>query len=62
MKEIKKLCKKHKVMLVPVAIGDDLPALTKIYGPKLVDGRNLENLPKNVSNILLQEIKKIIKN
>lgn len=62
MKEIKKLCKRHKVMLVPVAIGDDLPALTKIYGPKLVDGRNLENLPKNVSNILLQEIKKIIKN
>ncbi|MGN0005005.1 MAG: hypothetical protein ACI37Z_03360 [Candidatus Gastranaerophilaceae bacterium] len=61
MKEIHRLCKKHKVMLVPVAIGDDLPALTKIYGPKLVDGRDLKNLPKNVSGILLQEIKKIIK-
>lgn len=61
MKEIRRLCKKHKVMLVPVAIGDDLPALTKIYGQKLVDGRDLKNLPKNVSGILLQEIKKIIK-
>lgn len=60
MPYLKKECKKHNIILVPIAIDSCYDALLGIYGKNLVDGRDLNRFPKEVANILLKNIKKLI--
>lgn len=56
---LRKKYKKYNILIIPIAIGDDIEKLNNIYG-NIVDGRNLEDLPITVSRILLSEVKKIL--
>lgn len=60
MPYFKKECKKHNIILVPIAIDSCYNSLLKIYGKNLVDGRDLNKFPKEVANMLLKNIKKLI--
>lgn len=59
MVNINKLAKKQNISIIPIAIGDDIDLLTKIYG-SVVDGRDLNQLPKEITKILLKKIKKLL--
>ena len=60
MPYFKKECKKHNIILVPIAIDNCYDSLLEIYGKNLVDGRDLNRFPKEVANMLLKNIKKLI--
>lgn len=60
MPEINSLCKKKNISIIPIAIGNDIKDLERIYGT-IVDGRDLTSLPMAISRILLKKIKKMIK-
>lgn len=55
MVEIKKMCKKHNITLVPIAIGDDVNRLNELYG-YVVDGRCLQKLPNLVIRTIFTNI------
>lgn len=59
MQKINKTAKKYNIAIIPIAIGDDIDTLTNIYG-RVVDGRDLNKLPKEVTKLLLKQIKKLI--
>ena len=58
--DIKKICKQKKITLIALAIGNDIEKLEKIYGSSLVDARNLNDLPKNLTSILLKKMKRLL--
>jgi len=59
--QLKKYCKKHKIVLIPIAIGDDIENLKALYGSDiLIDGRDLTKLPVAVSKLLLKSIRKML--
>lgn len=59
MQKINKTAKKYNIAIIPIAIGDDIDTLTNIYG-RVVDGRDLNKLSKEVTKLLLKQIKKLI--
>lgn len=58
--DIYKKAKKDNILIIPIAISDDIEILKNIYGNCVVDGRSLNKLPKTITGILLKEIKKLI--
>lgn len=58
--DIYKKAKKDNILIIPIAISDDIEILNNIYGNCVVDGRSLNKLPKTITGILLKEIKKLI--
>ena len=53
-------CDKRNIELLAFAIGDDVPALTELYGKEnLVDCRDLKQFPKTISKVLAERSKKI---
>ena len=54
-----KLYKSNKIDLVAFAINDDFERLTQIYGENnIIDSRNIETFPKEMSKILAKKSKK----
>lgn len=60
MPDIYKTARKYNTTIIPIAIGDDYDKLKGIYGANLVDGRNLNLLPKQIVNKAFKNIKKLI--